>query len=157
MYNYWCIADSESAGQYIFMRAKHIFVVFCLKPIVFCFKQKSTRESTRNPRVLNIHRLVGKHVHRWLCWMYFICFFMYLRPTILYKEIKNVMISLKNPSKWPIMYLQYWWRPNQFLFVCEGGGGHFAGEKVKWSPGKYCDPQKQMHCENRHEFKKCKM
>jgi len=32
---------------------------------------------------------------------------------------------------------------NTFVFVFEGGGGHFAGGKVKLSPGKYCDPQKR--------------
>ena len=32
-------------------------IIFCLKPIVFCLKQKSMRESTRNPLVLPIHRL----------------------------------------------------------------------------------------------------
>ena len=32
-------------------------ILFCLKPIVFCLKQKSMRESTRNPWVLSIHRL----------------------------------------------------------------------------------------------------
>ena len=46
---------------------------------------------------------------------------------------------------------------NTFAFLCEGGGGHFAGEKVKLSPDKYCDPQKQMHCLNRHELEKCIM
>ncbi len=39
---------------------------------------------------------------------------------------------------------------------------HYTSEKVKCrrkklSPGKYCGPQKQMHRENRHEFKKCRI
>ena len=55
-------------------------------------------------------------------------------------------------------------------FVCEGGSGHFAGEKVKCGQKSKvrakklnvgeklnCRPVKQMHCENRHEFKKCRM
>ena len=32
-------------------------IIFCLKPIVFCLKQKSVRKSSRNLRVLTIHRL----------------------------------------------------------------------------------------------------
>ena len=48
-------------NMYVYMYIICVFclkpIVFCFKPIIFCLKQKSMRKSTRNLRVLTIHRL----------------------------------------------------------------------------------------------------
>ena len=53
-------------------------------------------------------------------------------------------------------YVQYCGSQISF-YLCGVGVVILRAKKYKLSPDKYCGPQKQMHCENKHEFKKGRM